>query len=197
MGDPLFHSQSSAKTFGGLPEDYLNIHTIMDSSKLFLADWRHRALLHNTFGIHIFEQFLGPAFNRKSDGKAVCTRTVISQHIMEDLKAIPTPGEFLREMPLKRWMAGMTDTHKSVMQSLTIEGDANREAYINSNILWYFCDNKLPPLDGIYLVASKEEKLGFCAKYVASSKEWFNTADDKLTSIEYWAYMPISPCSPN
>lgn len=193
MGDPLFHSQSSAKKFGGIPEDYLHIHTVMDSSKLFLADWRHRALLHNTFGIHIFEQLLGASFTRKSDGQQVCTRTVISEHIMEDIKAIPTPGEFLREMPIKRWMAGLTKSDKLAMQSLSIDGDNNKEAYIKSDIVWHLTKNQLPATDGYYLVSFAGTTATSCVKFVASSKCWLNSNDKPLYSIEYWAEMPMGP----
>ena len=188
MGDPLKHSQSSARLFGGVADDYLHIHTVMDSSKLFLADWRHRALLHNTFGIHVFEQLMGAAFKRKSDGVEVCTRTVISQHIMEDLGAIPTAGEFLREMPLKQWMTGIHAKQKQIMQNLTIEGKGSHEAYIRADILWHIISIK-PDTSGKYLTANKKQGVLF-SSYDKDSDCW--DTDD----IEYWAIQPISPiCS--
>jgi hypothetical protein len=57
MGDPLKHSKSSAERFGGTADDYLHIHTLMDTSKLILAEWRHRALFQNTFGIQWHDEF--------------------------------------------------------------------------------------------------------------------------------------------
>ena len=45
---PIIHAESSARKFGGQPEDYLEIHNFMDSSKSVIADNRHRALTHNT-----------------------------------------------------------------------------------------------------------------------------------------------------
>jgi hypothetical protein len=194
MGDPLKHSESSAKQFGGVADDYLHIHTVMDSSKLFLADWRHRALLHNTFGIHIFEQLLGASFTRKSDGVAVCTRTVISQHIMEDLGAIPTPGEFLREMPLKRWMAGINSKTKLRMQTLTIDGDGNKEACIPSAIEWQLTKNVLPQKENYYLVTiAGTGSVGYM-KY-SPTAGWSNTEGKtfKVDFIEYWAELPLHP----
>lgn len=188
MGDPLKHSQSSAQRFGGVADDYIFIHTVMDSSKLFLADWRHRALLHNTFGIHVFEQLMGSSFKRKSDGVEVCTRTVITQHIMEDLGAVPTPGEFLREMPLKHWMAGISQKDKKRMQTLTIEGENTKEAYISSTIKWILYKNEQPSLAGTYLVCSAENNKVSTLHYDPIAKAW-----DLDHDVKYWAYMPLHP----
>lgn len=196
MGDPLQHSSSSATRFGGVADDYLHIHTVMDSSKLFLADWRHRALLHNTFGIHIFEQLMGASFRRKSDGVEVCTRTVITQHIMEDLGAVPTPGEFLREMPLKCWMAGIKEKDKLRMQTLTIEGSDNKEAYITSSIRWVLYKNEQPEKDGYYLVTVENHSESHVLHYSARKKEWLDTETRFAINdshFQYWAALPISP----
>jgi len=196
MGDPLQHSRSSAKRFGGIADDYLHIHTVMDSSKLFLADWRHRALLHNTFGIHIFEQLMGASFKRNSDGVDVCTRSVITQHILEDLGAVPTPGEFLREMPLRQWMSGIKEKDKLRMQTLTIEGDDNKEAYITSSIIWKLYKNEKPEKSGYYLV-SVENLTGTDALYYdVDKKEWQDPASSLTiydTHFEFWAELPITP----
>lgn len=196
MGDPLQHSKSSAKRFGGIAEDYLHIHTVMDSSKLFLADWRHRALLHNTFGIHVFEQLIGSSFKRKSDGVDVCTRSVITQHIMEDLGAVPTPGEFLREMPIKYWMSGIKDKDKLRMQTLTIEGDNNKEAYITSSIRWNLYKNGKPEKEGYYIVTVENHSEPAVLYYTPAEDEWKDT--QKMFAIndihfQYWAELPIGP----
>lgn len=196
MGDPLQHSKSSATHFGGVADDYLHIHTVMDSSKMFLADWRHRALLHNTFGIHIFEQLMGASFKRKSDGVEVCTRSVITQHIMEDLGAVPTPGEFLREMPIKRWMSGIKQQDKLRMQTLTIEGDSNREAYITSSIVWNLYKNTKPEKDGYYLVAMVNDP-DTCVMFYDVARNAWRVVDEPFdvydTQFEYWAELPQGP----
>lgn len=127
MGDILFHSKSSARRWGGIPEDYAPIHKFLDQSKLYIADWRHRALLHNTFGIALCEQFFGDLYTRPSDGQLVSTRAIAEQHILEDLNAIPTPAEFLREMPVRRWMNGMTPEQRRRMQEMTIEENQEQE----------------------------------------------------------------------
>lgn len=120
MGNVQFHSESSARRFGGTPQDYVAIHKFLDQSKLYIADWRHRALLHNTFGVALAEQLFGDLYRRPSDGQSVATRTVAEVHILEDMQAILTPGEFLREMPIRRWMNGLTLEQRRAAQSLRI-----------------------------------------------------------------------------
>lgn len=103
MGDIFFHSKSSAKRFGGQPADYAPIHKFLDQSKLYLADWRHRALLHSTFGVSLCEQFFGDLYTRPSDGELAPTRAVAEQHILEDLNAIATE---LRSLFENQWRSG-------------------------------------------------------------------------------------------
>jgi len=121
MGDVLFHSASSAKKFGGTPDDYVPIHKFLDQSKLYIADWRHRALLHTTFGVALAEQMFGDLYKRPSDGVAVSTRTIATVHIEEDLGCVPTPEVFLREMPIRRWMNGFDPAERKRMQYLRVE----------------------------------------------------------------------------
>ncbi len=120
MGNVQFHSESSARRFGGTPEDYVAIHKFLDQSKLYIADWRHRALLHNTFGVSLSEQFFGDLYKRPSDGGTVATRTVAEVHILEDMKAILTPADFLREMPIRTWMNGLNPAQKRAAQTFRI-----------------------------------------------------------------------------
>lgn len=51
MSKPLRHAISSARQFGGTPEDFLPIHDFMDSSKGAFADNRHRVLTHQSWFI--------------------------------------------------------------------------------------------------------------------------------------------------
>lgn len=102
---PLNHSKISAKKFGGKPEDYQEIHDFFDSSKACLADMRHRAILHSSFGIFIAEKVFG-VYIVNSDGKEVCVRDVCEQHVIDDLGFIPTVEKWLEGMELKPWMQG-------------------------------------------------------------------------------------------
>lgn len=64
MSKPYIHALSSAKQFGGVPEDYLEIHNLMDKSKGTIADSRHRALTHNAWFVsEILERIFGVAIS--------------------------------------------------------------------------------------------------------------------------------------
>lgn len=107
---PWIHAISSAKKFGGIPEDYLPIHNLMDSSKGSIGDNRHRCLTHNSWFISAdgpLERIFGVNI-KNSDGKLISVRDVGEQHILEDfgMKFIPTPQDYLQEMEIKSWMDG-------------------------------------------------------------------------------------------
>ena len=101
---PYVHAKSSAHKFGGVPEDYLAIHDMMDSSKGQVADGRHRAIFHTTFGCFIIEKIFGHNITN-SQGKKVSVREIAEQHIIEDFHGyIPTFQDFVEDMPVKDWM---------------------------------------------------------------------------------------------
>jgi len=107
MAKPYFHAQSSAKKYGGIWEDYMEIHEFMDSSKAAFPDNRHRALTHNSWFIGVvLPRVFGETFRRKSDNKIVCTRDIGEQHCLEDFKFkfIPSAQDFLQEMDFLPWM---------------------------------------------------------------------------------------------
>lgn len=105
MAHPWHHAVSSARRFGGAPEDYLGIHQWFDQSKAHLPDARHRALLHSSFGIFLCEQVHGPTLVT-STGRHVPVRVIGEQHVQEDMGGtIPTVQDWLGELPLRPWMA--------------------------------------------------------------------------------------------
>ena len=106
MSKPWIHAKSSAKIYGGKPEDYLEIHNLMDSSKAALCDNRHRALTHNAWFIgHILEKIFGVTFTN-SDGKVISVRDIGEQHVAEDFgnKYIPTAQDYLEHIEFQPWM---------------------------------------------------------------------------------------------
>ena len=105
MAHPLVHAESSAKKFGGKPEDYLAIHNWFDESKAFLPDFRHRALRHHSEGIFVAEKLFGVAIVN-SDGKRIPVRYIGQQHVREDLGRIPTAQDWLSQIKPQRWMYG-------------------------------------------------------------------------------------------
>ena len=104
MAHPIEHARSSAKKFGGNPEDYLAIHRWFDESKAFFPDFRHRALRHHTEGIFLAERNFG--VNILNLGHAVPVRYLGEQHVKEDLGRIPTAQDWLSEIRPQRWMYG-------------------------------------------------------------------------------------------
>jgi hypothetical protein len=104
MSHPYYHAKSSAKKFGGQPEDYIALHEWFDQTKAHLPDARHRSVLHSSFGIYMAQQVFGEVIVRKSDGKPVPTRMLGEQHVLEDMGMIPTLQDWLKELPLRSWM---------------------------------------------------------------------------------------------
>lgn len=106
MAKPFIHARSSARRFGGVPDDYLEIHRFLDSSKGGIADNRHRALTHTSWFLSVvLERVFGETI-RNSDGKDVSVRDIGERHILEDygMKFIPTAQDFLQEIEWKPWM---------------------------------------------------------------------------------------------
>lgn len=102
MASPWKHAESSANRWGGKPEDYLEIHKFLDSTKLHLETWQHRALLHNTWGVGICEQVFGDVIEN-SVGKKVEVRYIAIRHIEEDCGFVPTVKEWLHDLKPKRF----------------------------------------------------------------------------------------------
>jgi hypothetical protein len=102
---PLLHAKISVKQHGGTLEDYMKIHNFIDSSKSHIADVRHRALLHSSFGCFLVEQMFGTYF-KNSDGDLISTRDIAEEHILQDLGFIPTVEKYLGNMAIQPWMSG-------------------------------------------------------------------------------------------
>ena len=121
MAKPWIHAESSAKKFGGKPEDYIEIHNLMDSSKGSIADSRHRALTHNAWFVGtILEKIFGVTF-KNSDGMIISVRDIGEQHVLEDyrMRFIPSAQDYLQEMEVKEWMvAGRGEPPTSAVRLL-------------------------------------------------------------------------------
>jgi len=106
MAKPWIHAESSARRYGGIPEDYIEIHNLMDSSKASFSDVRHRALTHNAWFVgFILEKIFGTVIVN-SDGKKISVRDIGEQHVTEDfgLRFLPTAQDYLEELEMKEWM---------------------------------------------------------------------------------------------
>lgn len=124
MAKPYEHSISSAQRWGGTPDEYLKFHEWFDQTKAHIADVRHRAILHTSFGIYLFEQMFGEIYIN-SEGKSIHVRELGEQHILEDFKGkfIPTLQDYLCEMDIKPWMtdavAGYPPSYRKVRDKVT------------------------------------------------------------------------------
>jgi hypothetical protein len=119
MSKPYEHALLSVKKWGGVPQDYLPIHDFMDSSKAHVADMRHRAILHSSFGIYLAEQVFGHMIRitKKAgewvvnpccdeDFATVSVRDIAEQHVIQDLGFIPSVQQYLDHLTLADWMGG-------------------------------------------------------------------------------------------
>lgn len=113
MSKPLIHCKSSVHKFGGVVEDYMEIHEFFDQTKSHIPDFRHRAILHNSFGIYLCQQVFGTHF-KNSQGKDVSVRDVGEQHVIEDLGHIPTLPKCFENMPMDAWLSGRVRRRKTI-----------------------------------------------------------------------------------
>jgi hypothetical protein len=106
MAKPMIHARNNVKRWGGVEGDYVAIHDFLDGPKSVHASVKFRAILHHAYGIFLAEKFFGRELIN-SDGKRVSVRDVAEAHVIEDLGFIPSMDEYLQEMNLKPWMAGV------------------------------------------------------------------------------------------
>lgn len=129
MSKPWEHAILSAKKWGGKPEHYLPIHNFMDSSKAHVADMRHRALLHSSFGIYLAEQVFGTnimvRINVNSPAPEetilVSVRDIAEQHVIQDLGFIPSVQQYLDHMELADWMGGKKKKFTIILKGEVVE----------------------------------------------------------------------------
>jgi len=103
--NPHIHAKSSARRYGGVMEDYLDIHEYMDCSKDAVADVRHRILTHTPF---FCERVIGRVFGsvrQNSEGKDYSPKQVAYDHIEEDFKGqIPATADWFLSLEFADWM---------------------------------------------------------------------------------------------
>lgn len=126
---PYLHARISAKKNGGDPEDYMEIHNWFDHTKAHIADMRHRALLHNAWGIYLCEQIFGDivqqadgsfkktSYITNSEGKKVQVRDIAEQHVLDDMGRIPSVYEAMQHLPMLNWLGGPIRKKKVIKMS--------------------------------------------------------------------------------
>ena len=107
MAHPFHHAESSARKYGGRPEDYQAIHNWFDASKAHLAQPRIGPCVIIPW-VFEAEQRFGMTL-RNSDGRVIPVRWIGEQHVREDCNRIPSPQDWLRHLPIEHWMVHCTD----------------------------------------------------------------------------------------
>lgn len=132
MATPLIHAHSSVKRWGGIPEDYVLLHSKMDCSKKYFPDNRHRILTHNMFFIFEVMMELYGEYITNSAGRQVSVKDICELHILEDyhMKYIPTPQDWIENLQVKSWMNnGLGEAPSSAKlrfpEGITVDRDAN------------------------------------------------------------------------
>jgi len=98
----FYHAVSSCNAFGGVPEDYLEIHEWFDRSRKGTSSILHRMLAHHTSGIADAVSHFGSTITI-STGRRVPVSLIGEQHITEDLGFVPTLDDYIQMMTCPRW----------------------------------------------------------------------------------------------
>jgi hypothetical protein len=104
MSHPYHHALSSVKRFGGIADDYLELHRWFDATKAHLADARHRLLRHHSLGIFLAEKKFGVTVTN-STGTSVPVRAVAEQHVQEDFSFIPSVQQCFANLVSPAWLS--------------------------------------------------------------------------------------------
>lgn len=94
---PLQHAQISQKTHGGGWQDYIAVHSFLDSSKAACAHFKHRFLLHHCEGIELGARIFGASVVN-SENKAIETRRILTEHLIEDVGRIVSVEDWARDL---------------------------------------------------------------------------------------------------
>ena len=98
--NPIQHARISARKRGGEPEDYVDIHALIDSTKMLCTDNRHR-ILHTFWAV---QEIIIPVFGHtitNSAGQTVDVKDLCEKdHLLPDFqhRFIPTLGDFVAAM---------------------------------------------------------------------------------------------------
>lgn len=103
---PQIHAEMSAKRFGGVAGDYVDIHILLDSTKASFPDNRHRAITHNSWFTTTILPLVFGQQRLNSEGKAYNVKDVGEWHVLEDFRGrfLPSVQDYLSSMRLEPWM---------------------------------------------------------------------------------------------
>ncbi len=94
---PLQHAQISAKKYGGIWSDYIELHNFLDSSKSACAHFKHRFFLHHAEAIELSIKIFGQNLTN-SEGETIEIRQLLTEHLIEDVGRIVTVEDWSRDL---------------------------------------------------------------------------------------------------
>lgn len=100
---PYDHARSSARTHGGVWQDYFPLHAWFDQTKSLLCRFTHRALRHHREGVAEAVFVFGASIHNQ-DGMEVDTVELGRQHLLEDCPRIVCAQDWLGDFETPDWM---------------------------------------------------------------------------------------------
>lgn len=85
-----YHAKSSARKWGGAPEQYIDIHEFIDSSKKIIGDVRHRSIYHHTEGVWLCQKIFGRTI--KVGGRFAVQNEDLSVNILDENPPVTGPN---------------------------------------------------------------------------------------------------------
>ena len=105
MANPLAHSESSVRRFGGTVDLFLPIHELLDSPKALMNNHSGRALTHTSWFVQTILPKIFGYYVTLSNGKKVDVVDIGLLHLMEDFRGqIPTAQDYLENLVIQPWM---------------------------------------------------------------------------------------------
>ena len=102
---PEIHAEASAKRYGGVKEDYIDIHRLMDSTKAAVGNNSHRIFTHNSWFVCTIIPMIFGERRKNSDDKWYNCKDVAEYHLIEDFRGfIPTPQDYLEHFECPLWV---------------------------------------------------------------------------------------------
>lgn len=134
---PLQHAKISAHKHGGVYSDYIDIHEFLDQTKAHVADMRHRAILHNSFGIYVAQQVFGMV-RTNSDGREYSVRDIAEDHVLEDLGRIPDLAQVIKAIDVShlRWLGGLPKNQRTLVAKVPKKPSSAKEGTVESTTVF-------------------------------------------------------------
>lgn len=123
--NPVQHARISQKRRGGELEDYLEIHALIDSTKMLCTDNRHR-ILHTFWGVQeVIIPIFGHHFNNSAGSNIEVKDLCEKDHLLVDFhhRFIPTLADFvsaMHDVPTQGLTQRLEKFHRDVINDTKI-----------------------------------------------------------------------------